>query len=202
MKIRLFAALMIALLCISLFAGCQASRLVENIRLLPGGNENQALSAAKHTPENNQTTNMLTPEEAKAAALAHAGITQAQAWQRTELDRDDGRLVYDVEFYAADREYDYEIDAFTGAVVKHEVEYKGPAPTQQTLLTQAQAVEIALRQAGLSQAQVTGLRVTPDEDDGRPEYEVEFRFDGWEYDYEIHGVTGEILSHDKERERG
>jgi len=37
-------------------------------------------------------------------------------------------------------------------------------------------------------------------DDGIPEYSVEFRHDGWEYDYEIHAQTGKILDWDKERD--
>ena len=63
-------------------------------------------------------------------------------------------------------------------------------------LTQTEAEEIALLQAGFKADQVTGLHSEFDVDDGIPEYEVEFFQDGWEYDYTIHADTGEVLSYD------
>ena len=39
-----------------------------------------------------------------------------------ELDDEDGKLVYEVEFKSGSMEYDYEIDAVSGAVLKHEAE--------------------------------------------------------------------------------
>ena len=37
-----------------------------------------------------------------------------------------------------------------------------------------------------------------DADDGYYKYEIEFRYNGVEYEYEIHAVSGEILFWDKE----
>ena len=71
----------------------------------------------------------------------------------------------------------------------------GEAPAQGNRLTGAEAIVIALEKAGLMQAQVTGLRA--ELDDGK--YEVEFRCDGWEYDYDIHAETGEVLKAEKEQ---
>lgn len=67
-----------------------------------------------------------------------------------------------------------------------------------TVLTAEEAKEIALRHAGLTAGEVTGLRAEYDRDDGRPEFEVEFRHNGWEYEYEIHAETGRILSWEKD----
>ena len=45
----------------------------------------------------------ITAGDAKAKALAHAGLAETDVtFIKAELDRDDGRLVYDVEFYTAD----------------------------------------------------------------------------------------------------
>ena len=46
--------------------------------------------------------------------------------------------------------------------------------------------------------QVTRLRAELDYDRKLPDYEVEFFYDGYEYDYKIHAETGEILSVNKE----
>ena len=61
--------------------------------------------------------------KAKSIALNHAGVSESKAYDMdVELDDEDGTLVYEVEFKAGNMEYDYEIDARTGAVLKHEVE--------------------------------------------------------------------------------
>ena len=39
-----------------------------------------------------------------------------------ELDDEDGILVYEVEFKSGNMKYDYEINAATGAILKHESE--------------------------------------------------------------------------------
>lgn len=39
-----------------------------------------------------------------------------------DLDDEDGRLIYEVEFKSGNMEYDYKIDASSGAVLKHESE--------------------------------------------------------------------------------
>ena len=67
--------------------------------------------------------NVIGKAAAKSAALKHAGITEAQATQlKVELDRDDGKLVYDVEFKSAGYEYDYEIDAVKGTILQSDKE--------------------------------------------------------------------------------
>ncbi|MCM1192417.1 MAG: PepSY domain-containing protein [Butyrivibrio sp.] len=60
------------------------------------------------------------------------------------------------------------------------------------------AKSAALTHAGLSETQVVGMKVEQDWDDGRLEYEVEFKSGGMEYDYTIDGVTGTVLSFEKE----
>lgn len=61
------------------------------------------------------------------------------------------------------------------------------------------AQSIALTHAGLRADQVTGLRSKHEIDDGVPHYDVKFRADNREYDYEIHAKTGAILSFESEK---
>lgn len=62
-------------------------------------------------------------QAAKAAALKHAGLSEGQVQQlQVEWDNENGRAVYEVEFKSGGMEYDYVIDAATGAVLDHEVE--------------------------------------------------------------------------------
>ena len=141
----------------------------------------------------------LTAEDAKAKALAHAGLAETDVtFIKAELDRDDGRLVYDVEFYTADyKEYDYEIDAATGEVVSfdYDVEhYAPPASGSQSgaSISAEDAKAKALAHAGLASADVTFVKAKLDRDDGRLEYEVEIIYGTTEYDFEIDAYTGTV----------
>lgn len=62
-------------------------------------------------------------DAAKSAALKHAGLTASQVTELSvELDRENGKLVYEVEFKSAGYEYDYEIDAAKGSILKSDKE--------------------------------------------------------------------------------
>jgi len=68
----------------------------------------------------------------------------------------------------------------------------------QEKITEAEAKAIALKHAGLTEAQVQRLTVRYDINDRIPEYDVEFHEGYWEYEYEIHAQTGAILSWDRD----
>ena len=152
------------------------------------------------------TTASITAERAREIALNHAGLTASQVtFARADLDRDDGRLVYDVEFYTSDyKEYDYEIDASTGAVLSYDYDaehYSRPSNGGSTstgaAISEARAREIALAQ--VSGAADSNIRkVELDRDDGRLQYEVKIVYNNMEYDFDIDASTGTILSRDVE----
>ena len=61
--------------------------------------------------------------KAKSIALKHAGVSENAAYDMdVELDEEDGKLVYEVEFKSGGMEYDYEIDAATGTILQQEAE--------------------------------------------------------------------------------
>ena len=61
--------------------------------------------------------------KAKSIALNHAGVSESKAYDMDiDLDEEDGKLVYEVEFKSSGMEYDYEIDAATGTILKQEAE--------------------------------------------------------------------------------
>ncbi|MBQ8075120.1 MAG: PepSY domain-containing protein [Oscillospiraceae bacterium] len=58
-------------------------------------------------------------DQAMAAALQHAHVAGGQAMMsKCKLDYEHGRKVYEIEFYFNGMEYEYDIDADTGAVLK------------------------------------------------------------------------------------
>jgi len=137
-------------------------------------------------------------EKAKKIALKDAGLKEKDViFVTAKTDFEDGRKVYEVEFFCNDTEYDYEIDAKTGEIVSFDKDFEGKRPetTEQTgkEITADKAKKIALQHAGLKEKEVTKLKVERDYDDGIVKYEVEFEKGNMEYEYEIHGETGKIL---------
>ena len=65
-------------------------------------------------------------EKAKNIALAHASVAESDARElEVGFDTEDGMIVYEVEFKSAGCEYDYEIDAKTGEILKAEKDIDG-----------------------------------------------------------------------------
>ena len=68
----------------------------------------------------------LTVEQAKKVALDYAGVKAADAtFTKAHRDYDNGRQVYEIEFYANNTEYDIDVDVNTGAVTDFSVDYHG-----------------------------------------------------------------------------
>lgn len=60
----------------------------------------------------------ITAKDAKKVALEHAGLSEdAVSDVDIDLERDNGKLIYEVDFNSGDTEYDYDIDAETGEVI-------------------------------------------------------------------------------------
>ena len=166
-----------------------------------------APAAASPSPSAGQTTGgqaaAVTEEQARETALSHAGLTADQVtFVRSKLDRDDGRLMYDVEFYTSDyKEYDYEIDASTGEILSYDYDAEGysyqPNATPGTAITAEQARAIALAEVpGAAESDIYEFET--DRDDGRLEYEGKIIYNNTEYEFTIDGYSGAIREWDAE----
>ena len=182
-----------------------------------------AAAPAPTTPAANNPSGDIGIERAKQIALSHAGLSQGSvSFVKAELDYEDGVKVYDIEFYSGNVEYDYEINAATGAIISVDRDIENysiptaasapaptpaptaaptpaptaaPAPTQPAApsnISAERAKQIALSHAGVGGASFT--KVELDTDDGVAVYEIEFKVDNVEYDYEINAVSGAIIS--------
>lgn len=141
------------------------------------------------------STSALTEDQAKAIALEHAGVAEADAtFYRVKSDRDDGRSVYEIEFYSGTTEYDYEIDQNSGEILSYDSDIEGWAAASQggEPITLEQATELVVaRVEGLTAQEV---RIHEEYDDGRQVYEGEAWYNGTEYEFEIDASTGAFLN--------
>ena len=84
---------------------------------------NETTKPSDQKPDPSGTAQNIGYAKAKSIALNHAGVSENEAYDMDiELDNEDGILVYEVEFKSGNMEYDYEINAATGAILKHESE--------------------------------------------------------------------------------
>ncbi|MCC8129256.1 MAG: PepSY domain-containing protein, partial [Clostridiales bacterium] len=157
---------------------------------------------------NIDTTGLIGEDAAKEAALTDAGFAESEVTGlRVQLDTDDGVTIYEVEFCQGGNEYDYDVNATTGAIITKSVEPDDDATTQSidstgssadtstsSLIGKTAAQEVALEDAGFAESEVTGLTVKQDKENGVTVYEVEFYQGGNEYDYEINATTGAIVT--------
>ena len=65
-------------------------------------------------------------------------------------------------------------------------------------VTLEEAVNIALKDAGFTAADVIFTKKAQDTDDGVQKYEIEFTNGGYEYEYDINASTGQIIEKSKE----
>ena len=92
--------------------------ILESKREAADGTEVPVVQPSKPAP-----TGDIGYAKAKSIALNHAGVSEGKAYDMDiELDDEDGRLIYEVEFKSGNMEYSYEINAATGAILKHEAE--------------------------------------------------------------------------------
>lgn len=70
---------------------------------------------------NTDTTNYIGRDKAREIVLNHAGLDSSDVrFNKIELDVDYGIATYEIEFYYDYYEYDYEVNAVTGEVLKYE----------------------------------------------------------------------------------
>ncbi len=164
---------------------------------------------ATQAPRPTQPSNsFIGSDAAKQAALADAGVSAGDArFTKVRMDYEDGVPVYEVEFYTATHEYDYEIHAQNGSVFHKEVEahqtssgnHHGGTGTQTGADIGAEAAKnAALNHAGCAAGDVVFTKVERDYDDGWLVYEIEFYKGGLEYEFEIDGTSGAVLKFERD----
>ncbi len=144
-------------------------------------------------PQNKQ---FISREEAIAAVKKVAG-TDAYVIE-VEIEKEgygaEKHYYYEVEVRVGSVEREYHVDAVTGEVELYEGESQG------AVLSEDEALDIALKQFGISANQITIQKIKLEHNDGRLCYEVKFTAENLKYEVEIDAETGKVLDSDVERE--
>ena len=151
------------------------------------------------TPSTDASTGTVDEAKAQEIALAHAGVKAADATiTKSKLDYDDGRQMYEIEWYANGAKYDYEIAVATGEIVNSGYEAKTVVGTgNNATVSEATAKQTALaRVSGATEKDIYEWKL--DYDDGRPEYEGKIIYGGTEYEFTIDATSGTVTEWDAE----
>ena len=170
---------------------------INELNLIAGGKQLPNIS----THGQASTRSYIGNDAALSAALTHAGLSRDSVKNiEIELDYEYGLMVYEVEFESGSAEYEYGIDARSGDIiwVENEDGYSFRQGRPNFISTEDEAKSAALNHAGLTEAQVSKLHTELDCEGGRYVCEVEFKYGGYEYHYEVDAENGAVIKFDKE----
>ena len=147
-------------------------------------------------------TGTVDEEMAQKIALEHAGVKATDATiTKSKLDYEGRRQVYEIEWYAGGKKYDYEIAVDTGEILSSGYDEKtsgwSVSNSSNVTVSEADAKQTALgRVSGATEKDIYEWQF--DYDDGRPEYEGKIIYGGTEYDFTIDASSGAVIEWEAE----
>ena len=150
-------------------------------------------------------TGAVDEETAQKIALEHAGVKATDATiTKSKLDYEGRRQVYEIEWYAGGKKYDYEIAVDTGEILSSGYDEKtsgwSGSNSSNVTISEADAKQTALgRVSGATEKDIYEWQF--DYDDGRSEYEGKIIYGGTEYDFTIDASSGAVVEWEAESVR-
>ena len=150
-------------------------------------------------------TGTVDEEMAQKIALEHAGVKATDATiTKSKLDYEGRRQVYEIEWYAGGKKYDYEIAVDTGEILSSGYDEKtsgwSGSNSSNVTVSEADAKQTALGSvSGATEKDIYEWEF--DYDDGRPEYEGKIIYGGTEYDFTIDASSGAVIEWEAESVR-
>ena len=144
-------------------------------------------------------------ETAQKIALEHAGVKATDATiTKSKLDYEGRRQVYEIEWYAGGKKYDYEIAVDTGEILSSGYDEKtsgwSGSNSSNVTVSESDAKQTALgRVSGATEKDIYEWKF--DYDDGRSEYEGKIIYGGTEYDFTIDASSGAVVEWEAESVR-
>ena len=136
--------------------------------------------------------NYLSKEKIKEIVINKTKVKDYYDYE-IEFEFKSGKAVYEVEFETKDKEYDMELDAVGGNIIKYETKNKKVDITK--YITKDKAKSIVLNDAKVTD--YFGYEIEFENDD--EVYEISFDTRGTEYEYVIDAKTGKIIEREIDR---
>lgn len=151
---------------------------------------------------------------ARNIALNHSRVNKKDVtFINSKLDWEDGIVVYEIKFYTKNnKQYEYDINASTGEVIKFDFDFEDDIPFQNNSAVEPPSVTENVQTSGgpVSPEQAKNIAVSKvpgaslknivkfkkDYDRGFMKYEGKIIFNNMEYEFEIDSTTGNIIEWD------
>lgn len=134
----------------------------------------------------NTTKTYLSKDKIKEIVLNKTKVNNYYDYE-IEFEFKSGNAIYEVEFETKDKEYDIELDAINGSIIKYEVKNKSVDTTK--YITRDKAKNIALNDADVTSYFDYEIEFESDDET----YEISFETNNAEYEYVISAKTGKII---------
>ena len=142
-------------------------------------------------------------DKAIEIALNHLGLTQSMISNlEIEFDYEMSTMVYEIEFEYNYQEYELDIDAVNGNILHSEKDVESSDNNSNVstmnVIGKDKAKEIVLSHAQVSESQIRDYWIELDQDDNQLVYEIDFKVNNVEYEFEINAESGQIIKFEKE----
>lgn len=137
--------------------------------------------------------NKISKDIATNIALDYANVNKKDTSNiKVEIDNS----IYEIEFNDKNYKYEIEVDSKTGNVIKYEKDIisKSPISNNNTAISEEEAKKIATDYLNINVEDVSFTKNKLDYDDGNLIYELEFYYNGNEYEFDIDAYSKEIIN--------
>lgn len=162
--------------------------------------DTSVIEQSESTTTSQSASASISEDDAKKIALKDANVSESEVnGIRINQKIDDGISLYEVDFYAGNKEYEYEISAQDGSIRSKDTDIDndfGSTAQNNAGVSLDKAKKTALSK--VKGATEKDIRIHSEYDDGRQIYEGSIVYKDMEYDFEIDSETGNIISWEAE----
>lgn len=140
--------------------------------------------------------NVISEEEAKKIATDYLNINVEDiTFTKNKLDYDDGTLIYELEFYYNNNEYEFDINAYTKEIVNISIDSNDYSTnSSNNYIGLEKAKELVKNHS--KKDNIFFVKAEFDFDNNTPIYELEFYDSNKKYEYEINANSGSIIKYE------
>lgn len=156
-------------------------------------------------------TAFISKDEVKEVVLNTMNVNEDDVYFES-IDLELDKREYEVELYYNNNDYEFKVSAKEGKIIYTDYyienndansndQSSNATTNQNNNISLDEAVNIALENANASESDVNFVKKQEDYDDNELVYDIEFHYEGYEYEYEIRAKDGFIISQDKDQLR-
>ena len=140
--------------------------------------------------------NIISEEEAIKIATDYLNIKiENVSFTKNKLDYDDGTLIYELEFYYNDTDYEFNINAYTKEIINVSIDSNDYSTNNSDNYIELEKAKELVKNHS-KKDNIFFVKAEFDFDNKTPIYELEFYDNNKKYEYEVNASTGNIIKYE------